>query len=287
MPWRARIIDGLLGADVLGFQTKQSARNFSRVARQLTDATGSDTKIEHEGREILCEAHPISIDFQRFDSLANSEEVQEKAHALRNYLGKDRNIILGVDRLDYTKGIDVRLRAVEELFENKLTTAAETVFVQIAVPSREAIDAYEKMREDIELLVGRINGAHADPGRVAVHYLYRSLPQEELVAYYLAADVIVVTPFQDGMNLVVKEYVATRTDNSGVVVLSEFAGAAHELKDALFANPFDIDAVTSSLDQAIRLPEEDAARRMRRMRNHVKKNDVYAWAQGFLTTLGH
>ena len=285
MPWRNRIIEGLLGSDLIGFQSKQSARNFARVAKQLSGATGSESRLEHMGREIKVESHPIAIDFERFESIASSEKVKEKAAALRSYLGEDRNIILGVDRLDYTKGIDVRLRAIEELYRDQLTTAAETVFVQIAVPSREAIDAYEQMRNDIETLVGRINGEYADPGRVAVHYLYRGFPQDELIAYYLAADVLIVTPFQDGMNLVVKEYAASRVDDSGVIVLSEFAGAANELRDAMLVNPFDIDAVTSAIDQAVRLPEEDAKKRMRRMRKHLRKHDVYAWAEKFLDSL--
>jgi trehalose 6-phosphate synthase len=185
--------------------------------------------------------------------------------------------------LDYTKGIDVRLRAVEELFGHELTTAAEAVFVQIAVPSRENIAEYDDMRRSIEELVGRINGQYAEPGRMAVHYLRRGLPQEDLAAYYIAADVMVVTPFQDGMNLVAKEYVATRIDDGGVLVLSEFAGAANEFrKHAMLVNPFDIDGVTSALDQAVRLPDEESSTRMRRMRRQVQQNDVFVWAKRFL-----
>ncbi len=285
MPWRTQILEGLLGSDLVGFQTRHSAQNFRRVARQLTDATGSGATLEYQDREVKVDHFPIAIDFERFESIAKSERAQEKADTLRRDLGRDRKIMLGVDRLDYTKGIDIRLRAVEELFENKLTDANETVFVQIAVPSRENIGAYEDMRRSIEGLVGRINGTHSQQSRVAVHYLYKSLAQEDLVAYYMAADVLVVTPFRDGMNLVAKEYAASRINNDGVIVLSEFAGAARELKGALLVNPFDIDAVTSALDQSLRLATDDETRRMTRMRKHLRVNDVYLWARKFLAEL--
>lgn len=287
MPWRTQVVEGMLGADVVGFQTKQSARNFAHAARLLAGAKGSDTRLNHRGRRITCKAFPISIDYDRFAGYAETERVQQKARELKAQLGNERKIMLGVDRLDYTKGIDVRLRAVEELFHHKLTTAAETVFVQIAVPSREDIAAYDQMRRDIEELVGRINGQHAEAGRVAVHYLRRGLPQEDLAAYYLAADVIVVTPFQDGMNLVVKEYIASRVNDDGVVVLSEFAGAAGELKQALMVNPFDIDGVTSALDQSIRIPHDEAVRRMKKMRKQVRTNNVFTWSRNFLDELDH
>ncbi len=282
MPWRKQVVEGMLGADVLGFQTKQSARNFAAAARLLTDAKGSDTHLKYEGRTVEVRAFPISIDYDQFEGYALSEKVQAKAKVLKEQLGADRRIMLGVDRLDYTKGIDVRLRAVEELFGHELTSAAEAVFVQIAVPSREDIAAYDDMRRSIEELVGRINGQYAEPGRMAVHYLRRGLPQEDLAAYYLAADVMVVTPFQDGMNLVAKEYVASRIHDDGVMVLSEFAGAAHELKQSIMVNPFDIDGVTSALDQAVRLPEDEAKTRMKKMRRQVKQNDVFVWAERFL-----
>lgn len=282
LPWRSEILKGLLGADVVGFQTKLGARNFARTAKRFTEARGPERHLEFEGRTVLAQAFPISIDFERFESLARSEDVQARCRRLRESIGPDRKIMLGVDRLDYTKGIDVRLRAIEELFKNKEFSASDAVFIQVAVPSREGVAEYKEMRSRIEELVGRINGQYTEPGLVPIHYLRRSLAQDELVAYYLAADLLICSPLRDGMNLVAKEYAASRIHDDGVIVLSEFTGAAHEMKQALIINPFDIDGVTATLQNGLRLQENDVKRRMRSMRRQIRTHDVYAWANGFL-----
>jgi trehalose-6-phosphate synthase len=266
------------------FQTETSANNFSRVARRYTPAEGTDRELVLGKHRVRCEAIPISIDTAEFDRLARQESVQAKAEEIRGQLG-GRKILLAVDRLDYTKGIETRLAAFDEMLRTRQVSADEVVLVQIAVPSREDALGYDLVRQETERMVGRINGNFSEPGRVAVHYFRRSLSREELVAYYLAADVMVVTPLRDGMNLVAKEYVASRVDHNGVLVLSEFAGAARELRRALQVNPRDLEAFGSVLRQALRMPSKEMRMRMAVLRAQVKRHDVFEWGEGFLRAL--
>jgi len=285
LPWRRQILEGLMGADLVGFQTRLGARNFTQAARRFAPAQGSSHRLEFRGRSVQVGAFPISIDVQNFETLAADPEIRARADMIKRELKGARRIFLGVDRLDYTKGIDIRLRAFETLLDTNRSLMKEFVFIQVAVPSREDVSDYASMRARIEQLVGRINGAYSEPGMVPVQYLYRSLPTDELVAYYMAADVMAVTPLRDGMNLVAKEYVATRLDDSGVLVLSEFTGAAKELRGALLVNPHDIDGVAAAFDAALQLPRAVAHRRMRTMRRIARKHDVYSWAAHYLDTL--
>lgn len=285
MPWRREVLEGLLASDVIGFQTRLMAQNFLRAARRLTDSRGSGSALRHEGREVRVLPFPISIDVDEFESAAASEGVARRVESLRRRLGTERRVILGVDRLDYTKGIDVRLRAYEEVLRRGRHKAADVCMVQVAVPSRQTVPDYVEMRRLIEETVGRINGEYAEPGRVAVHYLHRNLPREELVAYYRMADVMMVTPLRDGMNLVAKEYAATRLDDTGALILSEFAGAANELRRALLVNPFDIDGMAAAIDHGLGMGLEEQRRRMRSIRRAVRSNDLYAWSERFLGAL--
>ncbi len=286
MPWRRQVLEGLLGADVIGFHTKLSAQNFSRAARQFTTASGSDFQLEYEGRRIACKAFPISIDTGAIESMAREPETAELAAQLRQSLG-GRRIVLGVDRMDYTKGIDVRLRAFEDLLETRRASADEVVLMQVAVPSRESVGEYADLRRAVDEHVGRINGRFATGGNAAVYYLYRGLPFRELVAAYMAADVMMVTPFRDGMNLVAKEFCAARPGEDGALVLSEFAGAALELRQAMLVNPYDIDGMSAALDMALRMSEDERARRMKALRRTIIRHDVYRWADSFLDELSH
>jgi len=283
LPWRREMLDGLLGADVISFQTRLGRHNFARSAKRFAGAEGGTRQLRIGDRIVRLKTAPISIDTQKFNDAARSSAVQASAARLRQELKPDRTVVLGVDRLDYTKGIDVRLRAFETLLESH--PSDDLVFVQIAVPSREEIGDYAEMRAKIEQIVGRINGDHARPGLVPVHYLYRNLPFEDLVAYYSIADVMTVTPLRDGLNLVAKEYVASRVDGDGVLVLSEFAGAAQELQSAVQVNPHDLDGVAASLEQAVTMPTDEQRQRMGRMRRQVKTHDVFAWAQKCLADL--
>ena len=285
LPWRQRILEGMLGADVIGFQTRHGAQNFVRLVNRYTIHRGSGHAINVNGRRVLARDYPISIDFDRIVALANDPAVIARGRQIRADLGEHRTIMLGVDRLDYTKGIDQRLRAVYEIFKSGRHTVDDLVLVQVSVPSRESVDEYIEVRDRIEKLVGHINGEFGTVGAVPVHYLRRSLPIEELVAYYLAADVMLVTPFRDGMNLVAKEYVASRRDDTGVLVLSEFTGSAVELDRAVMVNPHDIDGMAAIIDRAIAMPRAEQVRRMRSLRQRVRKRTVFTWAADFTQAL--
>jgi trehalose-6-phosphate synthase len=237
------------------------------------------------GRPVHLQPAPIAIDTAEFERMAQSASVRQRAAEIRSELGDPDHVILGLDRLDYTKGIDLRLKAFSSLLENSPRDRHGYSFVQVAVPSREQVPAYQQLRMDIEQVVGRINGDFGEPGWLPITYLYRTVPFEELIAYYVAADVMLVTPLRDGMNLVAKEYVACRIENDGVLVLSEFAGATEQLRAALIVNPYDVDAVAESLAYATTMPGQEQRRRMRRLRNTVRKADVFRRANDCLATL--
>ncbi len=284
LPWRRRIVEGLLGADLVGFHTPGGARNFRTLATRYAGATAQRSVLTYNGRQVRTGAFPISIDSRTLDELARTPEVQQRAKEIRSDLGDPQRVILGVDRLDYTKGINVRLRAFEELLDEG--RADDTVMIQLATPSRERVEHYQRMRAEIEQSVGRINGTYSRVGHPVLHYLHQSLPRHELAAFFAAADVMLVTPLRDGMNLVAKEYVACRADNGGVLVLSEFAGAALELKEALLVNPHDTDGVKDALHAALTMDPAEGRKRMRALRRQVLAHDVDRWAQEFLDALG-
>src|SRR5215218_2631678 len=285
LPWRSAIVEGLLGADLVGFQRPAAAANFVQLARRLHDLDTRKHLIEYDGRTVAARAFPISIDVKAFDELASSPDVLARAEEIRKELGNPSKIILGVDRLDYTKGIGVRLAAFQELLEDGAVEAPDTVMVQVATPSRERVEHYVHMRETIEQQVGHINGVFGSIAGAAVHYFNQSMPREELAALYRAADVMLVTPYRDGMNLVAKEYVAARGDLGGALVLSEFAGAAAELKQAFLVNPHDIAGLKNQLVRALRVEPAEGARRMRAMRRHLFRNDLDHWATSFFDAL--
>jgi len=284
MPWRRQILEGLLGADLVGFQLPGAASNFVRLGRRLLDARYLKQDIFWDDRIVRARAFPISVDVHELRKLVSGPEVRERAEEIRTDLG-DATIFLGVDRLDYTKGIAQRLQAFGELFEDGNLKPGQAVFVQIATPSRERVEQYQLLREQIEQQVGRINGMHGELGFPVIHYLHTSYDRAELAALYLAADVMVVTPLRDGMNLVAKEYVACREDMRGTLVLSEFAGAAAELKRAYQVNPYDIDGLKETLLTALNAEPMEQARRMRSMRKRVIEHDVDRWAHDFLAEL--
>ena len=251
LPWRRQLLEGLLGADLVGFQLPGGAANFVRLVRQrVGHKTHRDLVYLPDGRTVRAAAFPISIDAAGFEQLAQSDEVTARAKEIRTALGDPRRIFLGVDRLDYTKGIYARLRAYAELIEDGDLDVEDAVFVQVAVPSREQVEEYKVLRDETDRLVGRINGDLGRIGRPAISYLHSSYPREEMAALYRAADIMVVTPYRDGMNLVAKEYVACQYDDAGALVLSEFAGAADELRQAWLVNPYDINGMKSALLEA-------------------------------------
>jgi trehalose 6-phosphate synthase len=286
LPWRRQLLEGLLGADLVGFQLPGGAANFVRLVRQrVGHKTHRDLVYLPDGRTVRAAAFPISIDTQGFEELAQSAEVTARAKEIRSALGEPRKIFLGIDRLDYTKGIYARLRAYAELLADQHLDVEDAVFVQVAVPSREQVEEYQRLRDETDRLVGRINGDHGKIGRPAISYLHSSYPREEMAALYRAADVMVVTPYRDGMNLVAKEYVACRYDDAGALVLSEFAGAADELRQAWLVNPYDINGMKSALLDAYRADDKELTKRMRAMRKTVRNHDVKAWAEEFMAAL--
>jgi trehalose 6-phosphate synthase len=288
LPWRRQVIEGLLGADLLGFQRRADASNFLRACRRAAGLVtrGSDVRVHDSAwtREVRAAAFPISIDSAALEEIARREEVRKRAAEIRLALDQPEVLMLGIDRLDYTKGILHRLNAYSELL-NEGRLGPRVVLVQVASPSRERVEAYRAFRDEIELTVSRINGKHAEVGSPPVHYLHQSFPREEMAAFYLAADVMLVTPLRDGMNLVAKEYVACRYDESGALVLSEFTGAADELSSAFLVNPHDIEGLKDAIVRAATISPAEARRRMRSMRKRVREHDVARWAADFLGAL--
>ncbi|MEV7798149.1 trehalose-6-phosphate synthase [Microbacterium foliorum] len=290
LPWRDQVLKGLLGADVIGFQRAQDATYFlTAVRRRLRyEVKGSAVAIPTDDgstRTAVARAFPISIDTAPYLELAARPEVRARAAEIRESLGNPKKILLGVDRLDYTKGIRHRIKAYGELLEDGRLSVDDVTFVQVASPSRERVDAYVHLRDEIELAVGRINGDHDTMGHTAIRYLHQGYPREEMVALYLAADVMLVTALRDGMNLVAKEYVATRADNRGVLVLSEFTGAADELRQAVRVNPHDIAGLKDAIMTAVAMTPAEQGKRMRSLRRRVLENDVNAWSSSFLRAL--
>lgn len=287
LPWRRPILEGLLGADLVGFQRPDDAENFVRAC--LTRAgvgQGRDgLLITGSGRRVIARAFPISIDAGGLAELADSSAVRQRAEQIRDNLGNPDKIVLGVDRLDYTKGIRHRIKAFGELLEDGTVDPADVVLVQVATPSRERVEEYQRLRDELELTVGRLSGDYATIQHAPLVYLHQTFDRAEMAAMFRAADVALVTPLRDGMNLVAKEYVACRTENTGVLVLSEFTGAANELTEAIICNPHDIDGLKQDIVQALEMGPAEQERRMRALREQVLGHDVQRWAEEFLGTL--
>lgn len=288
LPWREQVLWGLLGADVVSFHTDDYRWNFLRsVARQLGDSglevRGSSVVLP-DGRVVTTATAPISIDVGEFTALAVEPEVKQGVEVLEEQFS-GRTLLLGVDRLDYTKGIIERLLAVEMVLERNPGLRTSLAFLQLAVPSRDDVPQYRQLRSTVEQHVGRINGLYTEPGSdVPVHYLYRGLTPQQLAAYYAAADALLVTPLIDGMNLVCKEYVVVQEahEGSGVLILSEFTGAAVELSQAVLCNPFDVEGLSYRIEQALALPLEARRQAMAAMAGHVRAHDVHEWVSSEL-----
>ena len=284
LPRRDRLLEGVLGADLVGFHTPAYLRHF---ATSLTDILGHSVEIDRvqlPGREVRLGVFPMGVDASAFATLAGDPAVQAEAQAIRG--DGSMRILVGVDRLDYTKGIPRRLLAFERMLELHPELRERVRLVQVAVPSRTNVGAYQDFRSLVDGLVGRINGAFGTPRWVPVHYIFRGLSEPDLVALYRAADVMLVTPLRDGMNLVAKEFIASRTDGDGVLVLSEFAGAAWELPEALQVNPYDVDGAAEVYYRALTMPREERRARLAPLRTRVHTFDVHRWVASFLECLG-
>jgi trehalose-6-phosphate synthase len=287
LPWRMQILSALLEYDVVGFQTRRDRNNFVYCIETMlkglhVDARKQVSTIMTPKREIRIGSFPISIDFRDFARRAASPVVTQAASQLRKAI-PNQQIALSVDRLDYSKGIPEKLKAFRNALERFKDLRGNITLVQIAVPSREDILQYQALKTEIEGLISEINGRFSRSGWTPVHYMFRSLERTELLAYYRAADIALITSLKDGMNLVAKEYCAANVDKSGVLILSEFAGAAIQMRGyALLVNPYDIEGVADAVHQAYGMNIDERRWRMQRLRKSVARRDVFWWVNSFL-----
>jgi trehalose 6-phosphate synthase len=289
LPWRMKLLRGLLSFDLVGFQTIRDRRNFVHCLQQLNlpglkvGGRGDVVSVEYGNRSIRVGAFPISIDYRSINREASTPAMEQAVAKLRKET-EDIKLIAGIDRLDYTKGIPHRLKAFAYALERDPSLVEQACFIQVTVPSRENVAEYERLRLQIEQLVGQINGRFSIPGRrIPIHYVNRGMSHDEVLVLLRAADIGLVSPLKDGMNLVAKEYCACQIDESGVLILSEFAGAAVELQHgALLINPYDVEATADAICQALVMPLPDRKARMRRMRQQIARNDIFRWLDDFL-----
>jgi len=284
LPHREELLSGMLGADLIGFHTFSYARHFSSALLGNLGIEPELDRVDVDGRSVSIGVFPMGIDVATFERLAASPELPDRVSALRRAQNVER-LILGVDRLDYTKGIPRKLLAMERLLERSPQYRGKVRLLQIAVPSRENVAEYKSLRAEVEGLVGRINGSNGSLHDAPIHYLYQPVAQSELVASYRAAEIMLVTPLRDGMNLVAKEYVASRIDGDGVLVLSELAGASSELGEALTVNPYDVESLALTLDRALTMSETERRERMAALRDKVGARPVELWARQFVSAL--
>lgn len=286
LPWRKEILQGLLGSDLIGFHLALHADNFLQAVEDVlkVPVDRDSGSVYYEGRVIQVKAFPIGIDFQKWNELAASPAVVERAQLIRRGTGVDK-VILGVDRLDYTKGIRERLLAYERFLEKFPEFHGKVCLIQIAVPSRTRVEEYRSLRREIDEAIGRITGRFSRRRWIPLRYLYHAFPMEEVASYYLAADLALITPLRDGMNLVAKEYIASRVQGDGSLILSEFTGASQVLTDAILVNPYDLDALAAAIHLSLSMPEAERRRSMERLRREVRDKDVYWWCGSFLNAL--
>ncbi|GIF67991.1 hypothetical protein Ais01nite_60260 [Asanoa ishikariensis] len=269
----------------MGFQQSLSTQNFLQLVRQRLRLQRSGNVVLVDGRQVVADSFPISVDVDDVERLVRREGVRRRTEQIRGELGGRRKILLSVDRLDYTKGIEQRLSAYGELLEEGKIRPEDAIFIQVGTVTREQVGQYARLRQRVERLAGHLNGVYGRAGSPVVHYTNQLPGVEELVALYAAADIMLVTPLRDGMNLVAKEYVASRLDNSGVLILSEFAGSAAELAEALIVNPNDADELKQAVLVALSMSAAEQRRRMDAMRSHLRSHDLPTWANSFLKLL--
>jgi trehalose 6-phosphate synthase len=287
LPWRQQILRGLLEYNLLGFQSIRDRNNFMNCAGNLIKGIRFDmgkqvSRIKIPGRVVKVGVFPISIDYEEFAGAAMTETIKEGTEKLRKAMS-GCHIILGVDRLDYSKGIPEKLRAFQAALELYPEMHGKIALIQLIVPSRVDIPEYQGMRTEIERLVSEINGKFGQPGWTPIQYMFRCISRDELLTYYGAADIALVTPLKDGMNLVAKEYCAANVNEDGVLILSEFAGAANQLRrNALTVNPYDIISTANAIHYAYQMPGEERHFRMKSMRRNIRTRDIYWWQERFL-----
>ena len=284
LPWAARLLGMLLDYDLIGVHTRRYSNNLMDSLSSEVPGVLLGNSFTYGAQSVRVEVHPVGIDPVYFGELARRPDDSPTSEFLRRTASR-RMIVLGVDRLDYTKGVVQRLLTYEHLVEHYPGLRGKVTMIQISAPSRARVPEYVREREDVDQIVGRINGRFTEPGWVPLRYLYRSYPQAELVAFYREAHVALVTPLRDGMNLVAKEFVASQVDDPGVVVLSKFCGAADTMKEALIVNPYDIEGTAAAVMRALRMPESERRRRWEALMQGISTNTANAWCDSFLSDL--
>jgi len=284
LPWRQELLNGVLGSDFLGFHTYDDVRHFLSSAHRLTQYSYRANRLDVNGRQVEVDSLPMGIDYDKFYQTARSEAVQEQTQNFRAAFGKQR-MILSVDRLDYSKGIPDRLMAFERFLKEYPVYQGRVSIILVVVPSRDKVPSYQELKEEVDQLVGRINGTYAAPDWQPVHYFYRSFPLTELSAFYRLCDVAMITPLRDGMNLVCKEFIASKYDQKGVLILSEMAGAAKELSEAILINPRDEAAMVQALYEALTMSADEQEQRMVLMQGILKKYTIFNWVKLFSENL--
>jgi trehalose 6-phosphate synthase/phosphatase len=283
IPWRDKLIQGMLGADLIGFHTYDDVRHFLSAASRLTPAQFSSNILSLDNRQIVVEPFPMGIDYEKFENLPTQRQVIAEIDNLKTE-GQGR-IILSIDRLDYSKGILERIKAFELLLQLFPKYRGQISLFMVVVPSRDTVPQYKELKEKIDQLVGNINAKYRTLDWVPINYFYRSFSVQTLSAMYSSADICLVTPMRDGMNLVSKEYVASRRDDTGVLILSEMAGASKELNDAIIVNPNNIGDIMNAIVEGLEMPLEEQKQRMQSMRSLVKKFNVKRWTNNFLAKM--
>lgn len=289
LPWRFQILRALLEYDLLGFQTPRDQRSFVQcVRRLLPDVKITNKKQFHfcnsADRESRIGSFPISIDFHEFSNMASGQEVADQAWLDKVSL-KGQKVVFSCDRLDISKGIPYRLEAIRHLLKKHPEIHEKVTFFQVVIPSRTEISKYQNLKKEIDRLVGEINSQFTKTGWVPIHYLFHSISRKELLSFYRISEIALITPVKDGMNLVAKEFIASNINENGVLILSEFAGAAVQLQhEARLINPYDIEGLAETIFEALILPEMECKKRMHKMRQQVQKYDVFWWVQSFLNS---
>jgi len=286
LPWREQILNGLLGADLIGFHTYDYVRHFLSSTCRIVGLEHTLGDINVANRVVKVDAFPMGIDYEKYSRAIENPEVAKQANKIRRKIGK-RKIILSVDRLDYSKGIIERLEAFDLFLSENPKYRGKVTLVMVAVPTRTGVEDYKELRSRLEQLVGRINGEYAKMGYIPVWYLYRSLPFDELTALYNVSDVALVTPLRDGMNLIAKEFVAAKADKPGVLVISEMTGAAGELGEALVVNACDKSAIVAAIKQALEMPQAEQLERNNVMQERLSRYNISRWSQEFLHALSN
>ncbi|WP_187264113.1 bifunctional alpha,alpha-trehalose-phosphate synthase (UDP-forming)/trehalose-phosphatase [Pontibacter beigongshangensis] len=286
LPWRKEILSGMVGADLVGFHTYDDMRHFLSSVNRLLGFGSMHGWVNMGARSLLVDSFPMGIDYDKYAEIADSEEVKKREKVYRNNLS-DQKIVLSIDRLDYSKGIPQRLRAFELFLEQYPEFHEKVTLVMLVVPSRDAVEKYKELKEEVDELVGRINGRYSRITWNPIQYFYRSYPIETLSAFYRMADVALVTPMRDGMNLVCKEYVASKHEDPGVLILSEMAGASKELSEAILINPNDINQVVTSMHKALTMPEEEQKACMSRMQESLKRYNIHHWVSIYMDRLSY